>query len=230
MRCVPNTMRRRPLKRMEARVLLADDHAILRDALRMVLDAQPEITVIGEAEDGRQALDLVEELGPDIVIMDIAMPNLNGAEATRQIKRRFPLTRVVILTMHESPEYLGQIVEAGAIAAVLKSAAGTELLSAVHAAMRGESYFSPKIASMMEEDYRFYRATQGGETEHLTDREREVLQLVAEGKTNKEISESLGLSIKTVQTHRSHVMQKLNIHDRMELVKYAIQHGIIASS
>lgn len=214
---------------MEATVVLADDHAMLRDGLRMVLDSHSEFTVVGEAEDGRQALELVERLHPDIVIMDIAMPNLNGAEATRLIKRRYPLTKVVILTMHQSPEYLAQIIDAGAIAAVLKSAAGTELISAVQAAARGESYFSPAIAKMMEEDYRFYRSTQGDDEDHLTQREREVLQLVAEGRTNKEISERLGLSIKTIQTHRSHVMQKLNAHDRMDLVMYAIQHGIIAA-
>jgi DNA-binding NarL/FixJ family response regulator len=213
---------------MEARVVLADDHAMLREGLRMVLDAQPGILVVGEAEDGRQALDLVERLHPDIVVMDIAMPNLNGAEATRQIKRRFPMTRVVILTMHDNRQYLAQIIEAGAIGAVLKRAAGTDLVAAVHAAARGESYFSPDIATMIEEDFRFHQARQGeDEAEHLTQREREVLQLVAEGKTNREIADALDLSIKTVQTHRGHLMEKLDAHDRTDLVKFAIQQGII---
>lgn len=213
---------------MDSTVLLVDDHAMLREGLRMVLDAQPGITVVGEAEDGREALDLVESLHPDIVVMDIAMPNLNGAEATRQIKRRFPATRVVILTMHENRQYLAQIIGAGAIGAVLKRAAGTELVQAVKAAARGESFFSPAIATMMLEDYRFHMAAEGhDEADTLTEREREILQLVAEGKSNKEIADLLTLSIKTVQTHRSHLMQKLDAHDRTELVKYAIQHGII---
>jgi two-component system response regulator NreC len=213
---------------MDSTVLLVDDHAMLREGLHMVLDAQPGITVVGEAEDGREALDLVEQLHPDIVVMDIAMPNLNGAEATRQIKRRFPSTRVVILTMHENRQYLAQILGAGAIGVVLKRAAGTELVQAVKAAGRGESFFSPAIATMMLEDYRFHRAVEGhDEGDTLTEREREILQLVAEGKSNKEIADLLTLSIKTVQTHRSHLMQKLDAHDRTELVKYAIQHGII---
>jgi DNA-binding NarL/FixJ family response regulator len=214
---------------MDTTVLLVDDHTILREGLRMVLDAQPGITVVGEAEDGRQAVDMAEELHPQIVVMDIAMPNMNGAEATRQIKRKIPGTRVLILTMHQDRQYLAQIVEAGAIGAVLKRAAGTELVEAVKAAARGESFFSPAIASMMEEDYRFGLAREGiDESEKLTPREREILQLAAEGKSNKEIAELLDLSIKTVQTHRAHLMQKLGAHDRTDLVKYAIQKGIIA--
>lgn len=195
----------------------------------MVLDAQPGITVVGEAEDGRQAVEMTEELHPQIVVMDLAMPNLNGAEATRQIKRRVPGTRVLILTMHDHPQYLAQIMEAGAIGAVLKRAAGTELVDAVLAASRGESYYSPAITSMMEEDFRYDLAREGrDEADQLTAREREVLQLVAEGKNNKEIAEMLDLSIKTVQTHRAHLMQKLGVHDRMDLVRYAIQRGIVA--
>jgi DNA-binding NarL/FixJ family response regulator len=209
-------------------VLLVDDHAILREGLRMVLDAQPGIKVVGEAEDGRHAVEMAERLRPQIVVMDIAMPNLNGAEATRQIKRRFPGTRVLILTMHENREYLAQIVEAGAIGAVLKRAAGTELVEAVKAAAQGRSFFSPAIATMMQEDYRFQLSREGrDEAEHLTAREREILQLVAEGKSNRQMATILDLSIKTVQTHRAHLMHKLDAHDRMDLVKYAIHHGII---
>lgn len=216
---------------MDTKVLLADDHAILRDGLRMVLDAQPGISVVGEAEDGRQALDMVEELHPDVVVMDIAMPNMNGLEATRQIKRRFPDVKVVILTMHENQQYLVQIVKAGATACVLKRSAGTELVTAVKAAARGESYFSPSIASMLLEDYRVL-LDHGASTEEevLTEREREVLQLVAEGRTNQEIAELLTLSIKTVQTHRAHIMEKLGAHDRTDLVKYAISKGMIVPS
>jgi two-component system response regulator NreC len=212
----------------DIKVLLADDHAILREGLRAVLDAQPGIAVVGEAEDGRQAIDLVEKLQPDVVVMDIAMPNLNGAEATRQIRRRFPRVRVVILTMHENHQYLVQIVNAGATGCVLKRAAGTELVTAVRAAARGESFFSPSIASMMLDDYRLRLARdQEDAAELLTEREREVLQLIAEGKTNKEIAEALFLSIKTVQTHRAHIMEKLDAHDRTDLVKYAIRMGMI---
>lgn len=214
---------------MDTTVLLVDDHTLLREGLRMVLEAQPGVRVVGEADDGREALQMVEELEPAIVVMDLAMPNLNGADATRQIKKRFPMTRVIILTMHEDRQYLAQIVGAGAIGAVLKRAAATELVAAVNAAARGDSYYSPTIAKMMEEDYRFYRAVQGQEPETLTEREREVLQMIAEGRTNREIADLLQLSIKTVQTHRAHLMEKLDAHDRTDLVKYAIQHGIIAT-
>lgn len=213
---------------MDTKVLLADDHAVLRDGIRMVLDAQPGITVIGEAEDGRQALELVEKLQPDVVVMDIAMPNLNGAEATRQIKRRFPRVQVVILTMHENQQYLAQIVNAGATGAVLKRSAGTELVTAVKAAARGESYFSPTLSTMMLDVYRMRLAEQGeDELAQLTEREREILQLVAEGKTNQEIADQLFVSIKTVQTHRMHIMEKLGAHDRTDLVKHAIRLGVI---
>ena len=213
---------------MDTKVLLADDHAILREGIRMVLDAQPGITVIGEAKDGRQALEMVEQLQPDVVVMDIAMPNLNGAEATRQIKRRFPRIQVVILTMHENQQYLAQIVSAGATGAVLKRSAGTELVTAVKAAARGESYFSPTLSTMMLDVYRMRLAEQGeDELAQLTEREREVLQLVAEGKTNQEIADQLFVSIKTVQTHRMHIMEKLGAHDRTDLVKHAIRLGVI---
>jgi DNA-binding NarL/FixJ family response regulator len=215
---------------MDIKVLLADDHAVLRDGLRMVLDAQTGISVVGEAEDGRQALEMVERLHPDVVVMDIAMPNMNGAEATRQIKRRFPGVKVLILTMHENEQYLAQIVNAGAIGCVLKRSAGTELVTAVRAAARGESYFSPAMATMMLDGYRMHLAVDGrDESDRLTEREREILQLVAEGKTNQEIADLLVVSIKTVQTHRAHMMEKLDAHDRTELVKHAIRLGMITS-
>jgi DNA-binding NarL/FixJ family response regulator len=215
---------------MDIKVLLADDHAVLRDGLRMVLDAQTGISVVGEAEDGRQALEMVERLHPDVVVMDIAMPNMNGAEATRQIKRRFPGVKVLILTMHENEQYLAQIVNAGAIGCVLKRSAGTELVTAVRAAARGESYFSPAMATMMLDGYRMHLAEDGrDESDRLTEREREILQLVAEGKTNQEIADLLVVSIKTVQTHRAHMMEKLDAHDRTELVKHAIRLGMITS-
>jgi PAS domain S-box-containing protein len=202
------------------KILLVDDHAVVREGLRMALDAQPGITVVGEAEDGRQALELIEELHPDVVVMDVAMPNMNGLEATRQSKRRFPEVKVVILTMYEDEEYVAQIVEAGANGCVVKRSAGTELLLALHAAMRGERYFSPSIARILVEGY----GKQLAPTDRigrLTEREREVLQLVAEGKTNKDIADLLVLSIKTVKVHRAHIMEKLGVHDRVDLVKRA---------
>jgi DNA-binding NarL/FixJ family response regulator len=213
---------------MDTKVLLVDDHAILREGLRMVLDAQSGITVVGEAGDGRQALEMVQNLQPDVVVMDIAMPNMNGAEATRQIKRRFPRIRVVVLTMHENQHYLAQIVNAGATACVLKRSAGTELVTAVRAAARGESYFSPTMASMMLDVYRKRLMEEGSdELALLTEREREVLQLVAEGKTSQAIADQLFVSIKTVQTHRMHIMEKLDAHDRTDLVRHAIRLGVI---
>ena len=213
---------------MNVRVLLVDDHVIVREGLRMVLASRQEIQVIGEAGDGREALDLIETLQPDVVVMDIAMPNLNGLEATRQIKRRFPDIKVVILTMHESQQYFLQIVKAGATGCVMKRSAGTELVTAIEAAARGESYFSPTIATMVLEDYRRLLTRPADEAaELLTEREREVVQLIAEGRTNREIADLLTLSIKTVQAHRSNIMEKLGAHDRTDLVKYAIRAGII---
>jgi two-component system response regulator NreC len=212
---------------LDTKVLLVDDHAIMREGLRLVLDAQAGVTVVGEAEDGRQALELVEQLQPDVVVMDIAMPILNGAEATRQIKRRFPAVRVVILTMHEDERYLERVVKAGAIGCVLKRSAATELVTAVKAAARGESYFSPALATMMLGGYRTHLAEAPDEGDVLSDREREILQMVAEGKTSQEIADRLVLSPTTVHTHRVHLMQKLGVHDRTDLVKHAIRLGMI---
>ena len=211
------------------RVLLADDHTILRAGLRMMLDAQPDIEVIGEASDGRQALAEAQRLQPDLVLMDITMPEMNGIEATRQIKRALDSTRVLILTMHENEEYLFQVLRAGASGYILKEAAGTELISAIRIVYSGRFYMSPSAQSMMVGDY-LQRVRSGEERDSysaLTEREREILKLVAEGHTNNQIAERLFISPKTVDTHRTHIMDKLNLHSRAELVKYAMRRGLL---
>lgn len=210
------------------RILLADDHTILRDGIRNLLDEEPDMEVVGEAEDGREAVQLAQQLKPDVVIMDIAMPLLNGVEATRQIKRDHPQCQVLVLTMHDDEEYIRQVLEAGALGYVLKYAAAGELFGAIRAVHRGEAVLSPAITRLVIEDFLRWANVQPQYTPNsLTPREREVLQLVAEGYTNREISGILSVSIKTVQAHRTNLMQKLNLHDRGELIKYAIQKKII---
>ncbi len=211
------------------RVLLADDHTILRAGLRMMIDAQPDIEVIGEASDGRQALSETQRLQPDVVLMDITMPEMNGIEATRQIKRAGDAPRVLILTMHENEEYLFQVLRAGASGYILKEAASAELISAIRIVNSGRFYMSPSAQSMMVGDY-LQRVRSGEERDSysaLTEREREILKLVAEGHTNNQIAERLFISPKTVDTHRTHIMDKLNLHSRAELVKYAMRRGLL---
>ncbi|HEX9037996.1 MAG TPA: response regulator transcription factor [Ktedonobacterales bacterium] len=211
------------------RVLLADDHTILRAGLRMMLNVQPDIEVVGEASDGRQALNETLALKPDVVLMDITMPEMNGIEATRQIKRALESTRVLILTMHENEEYLFQVLRAGASGYILKEAADTELISAIRVVYSGRFYMSPSAQTMMVGDY-LLRVRSGEERDSysaLTEREREILKLVAEGLTNNQIAERLYISPKTVDTHRTHIMDKLNLHSRAELVKYAMRRGLL---
>ena len=210
------------------RILLADDHTILRDGIRSLLEDESDMTVIGEAEDGHSAVKLVKKLDPDVVLMDIAMPLLNGLEATRQIKRDNPQTKVLSLTMHENEEYIRQVLAIGAMGYILKDAAARELLGAIRAVYRGEAVLSPAITRLVIEDYlRWGDLQPESDSSGLSPREREVLQLVAEGYTNKQIAEILSISIKTVQAHRSNLMSKLDLHDRGELIKYAIQKKII---
>jgi two-component system response regulator NreC len=202
------------------RVLLADDHTILRDGIRALIDGQDDMVVIGEAEDGQTTVRLVAKLQPDVVVMDIAMPLLNGLEATRQIQRDFPRVKVLILTMHENEEYIRQVLAAGALGYVLKDAAARDLLGAIRAVNEGEAVLSPAITRLVIEDYlRWGEIQPVDNSDGLTSREREVLQLIAEGYTNKEIAEILNLSVKTIQSHRTNLMNKLDLHDRGELIK-----------
>lgn len=212
------------------RVLLAEDHTIVRKGLRSLLDDEADIQVIGEAEDGRQAVEEVERLLPDVVLMDITMPGLNGLEAARRIKKRFPEVKVVVLTMHANEEYIFQVLRAGASGYLVKQAAPAELVWAIQAVHRGDSFLSPSISRKVIEDYtRRAEATEVRDSfDRLTGREREVLQLIAEGHTNREIAELLHLSAKTVETHRAHLMGKLDIHNVAELTQYAIRRGVIA--
>lgn len=214
------------------RVLVCDDHTILREGIRLLLNSQADIEVVAEAVDGRDAIDKAREHKPDVILMDIAMPLLNGLEATRQIRRGNPDARVLVLTMYESDEYVSQMLEAGAAGYVLKKVAGSELVYAIRAVYQGEAFLYPSITKRLVEDY-LRRVESGQERDSfdgLTDREREVLQLIAEGHTNKEIADLLNLSVRTVQNHRAHIMEKLGMHDRGELIKYAIQKGIIELS
>jgi DNA-binding NarL/FixJ family response regulator len=214
---------------MTIRVFLADDHAIVRDGLRFILQAQPDMTVVGEATDGRQAVDRVKKLNPDVVIMDITMPTLNGIEATRQILQSCPSTRIVILSVHSTPEHIYRSFQAGVQGYILKESAGAEVVDAVRTVHAGERYLCRKIASNVIDDYiRQQESTAKDPLERLTPREREVLQLVAEGKSSKEISGLLHLSAKTVETYRSRLMEKLGISGIPGLVKFAIQHGLIS--
>ena len=210
------------------RILLADDHTILRNGIRSLLEDEHDMEVVGEAEDGRAAVSLACQLQPDVVIMDIAMPLLNGLEATRQIKREAPQVKVLILTMHDNEEYIRQVLGAGAMGYILKDAAARELISAIRSVQRGEAILSPAVTRLVIEDYLRWGGPRPQEdNDSLSPREREVLQLIAEGYTNKQMAEILSLSIKTVQAHRTNLMQKLGLHDRGELIKYAIQKKII---
>ncbi len=212
------------------RILLADDHAILREGIRALLEDQADMLVVGEAADGRRAVELACELTPDIVVMDIGMPLLNGLEATRQIKHNCPQVAVLVLTMHDNEEYVSQVLEAGASGYVLKRAASSELVTAIRAVAAGQSYLSPSVTRLLIESYVGRQSATPAVVDPfdtLTAREREVLQLVAEGYTNSQIASLLNISLKTVKAHRSNLMQKLDMHDRGDLIKLAIQRGII---
>jgi len=215
------------------RVVLADDHTVVRQGLRALLAAEGDIEVVGEAENGRQAIQLVKKLLPDVAVIDIAMPVLNGLEATRQITRSVPSTKVLILSSYSDDEYVQQLTEAGAAGYLVKQTAANELLKAIREAQRGNAYFSPAIAKRLRDQCReaFVSGQPGRRrSDYLTTREAEVLQLIAEGRANKQIAAELCISIKTVEKHRQQVMNKLNIHDVAGLTRHAISKGIIETN
>jgi DNA-binding NarL/FixJ family response regulator len=210
------------------RIILVDDHAILRDGIRALLKNESDIIVIGEAEDGRTAVNLTRQLLPDVVLMDIAMPLLNGLEATRQIIHDYPTVKVLILSMYDNEEYIRNSLANGAMGYILKDASAAELLDAIRAVHRGETILSPAVTRLVVENYlRWGTLKKENNADGLSPREREVLQLIAEGYSNKQIAEILCISIKTVQAHRMNLMSKLGLHNRADLIKYAIQRKII---
>ncbi|MGA7214922.1 MAG: response regulator transcription factor [Terrimicrobiaceae bacterium] len=214
-------------------VLLADDHIVVREGLRMLVETEGDIEVVGEAKTGREAVDLTVELHPKVVVMDIAMPLLNGLQATREILRIFPETRVLILSAHADPEYVEHVVSLGGAGYLIKQTSADILVEAIRQVNNGKTFFSPSISKYLREHYQKTPHTAGlrkRKSACLTSREEGVLQLIAEGKANKQIASELGISIKTVEKHRQHLMQKLSIHDIAGLTRYAIAAGVIESS
>jgi two-component system response regulator NreC len=213
----------------KTRILIADDHGIVRKGLRLQLEQHQGFEVVGEASDGREAIRLAEELKPDVVIMDIAMPNLNGIEATAQLVKRNPKIGVIMLSMHSDETYLTRTLSAGAKGYLLKDTADVDIHRAVQVVAQGKPFFSPMIANTLLEDYMRQLQQRGLQDSYdlLTDREKEILQLLAEGKSNKEVATELNLSTYTVETHRTHIMQKLNLHSAADIVLYAVRKKII---
>ncbi len=214
----------------KTRILLADDHAVTRAGLRFVLEASPTMEIVAEAGDGRQAVELAAAHNPDVAVLDIGMPKLNGIEAARQIVSNNPQTAVVILSMYSEESYVTRALKAGARAYLLKDSAEIDLLRAIEAVVEGKSFFSPAISKMLLDDYlrRIDQNEVKDSYDALTTREREILQLLAEGKTNKEIALLLDVSLYTVETHRTHILQKLNLHNIADLVLYAVRRGIVS--
>ena len=211
------------------RLLLVDDHEIVRAGLRMLFIAEPDMDVVGEVGSGEEALQAVRELNPDVVLMDVVMPGLSGIEATRRLKKANPSVEVLALTMHEDEQYFFEMLSAGAAGYVPKRAAPDDLVSAIRVVSQGNAFLYPTVAKLLVKD--FLERTEAGTTpatQELTPRESEVLTYIAEGFTNREIAEALVISIKTVDRHRENIMHKLNLHNRVELVKYAIEKGLIS--
>ena len=212
------------------RILLADDHIVMRTGLRALLERQPDLEVVGESENGRETVEFAASLRPDVVVMDVGMPVLNGIEAAKMIVTQSPSTAVVILSMHADESYVMRALSAGARGYLLKDSGAADLISAIHAVSQGKSFFSPKVSRILAEDYVRVLKQKGAVDTYdlLTGREREILQLLAEGKANKEVATDLNISTYTVETHRSHILQKLNLHNSAELVLYAVRKGIIS--
>ncbi len=212
------------------RIVLADDHKLMRSGLRVLLEQQTDLTVVGEASDGREAVALVASQKPDVLVMDIGMPSLNGIEAAAQIMQSHPEISIVMLSMHSDESYVLRALRAGAKGYLLKDSAEADLIRAVHSVAEGKSFFSPAVSKVLLDDYvrKLKRSGTDDPYDLLTPREREVLQLVAEGKSNKDIAQLLNLSVYTVETHRSNIMEKLNLHGVPELILYAVRKGIIA--
>ncbi len=206
------------------RILLADDHVLVRQGFKMILSAQPDMQIVGEAANGREAVEAAEKLQPDIVLMDVTMPELNGIEATRRLATASPRTRVLALSMHKDAVYVREILRAGARGYLLKDSADADLIAAVRSVAKGEGYLSPSVSDAVLTDYRRHVTDP---LDLLTTREREVLQMIAEGKTNKEIATTLNLSVYTIEAHRGRVMEKLNLHSTGELVRFALRSGLI---
>jgi DNA-binding NarL/FixJ family response regulator len=212
---------------MALRILLADDHTLVRQGLRRMLEERPDWQVVAEAGDGREAVRLAEEHTPDVAILDVAMPLLNGVETARQITKRTPGVRILVLSMHADDAYVSQILKAGAIGYLLKDSADVDLIKAVSEVAQGRSFFSPAVAKVVLDDYSKPRPERGDRYDSLSEREREIFQLVAEGKSNKEIAALLFISVSTVETHRAHIMEKLDLHSAAEIVLYAVRRGVV---
>jgi len=219
-----------PQKRSKLRLVLADDHNMMRSGLRLLLEREAGFSVVGEASDGREAIEITDAQTPDVVVMDVAMPNLNGIEAARRVTTSHPNTSVIILSMHSDESYVLRALNAGARGYLLKDSAESDLIAAVYAVSEGKAFFSPAISKLLVEDYVRQLRQRGVEDSYelLTPRERELLQLLAEGKTTKEIASALNLSPHTVETHRANVLRKLNLNSLPELILYAVRKGVIS--
>jgi len=213
------------------RIMLADDHTVIRKGLRALLERQDGFTVVAEAADGREAVETAASLGPDVAVMDIGMPNLNGIEAARRITERRPETAVVILSMHADESYVLRALKSGARGYLLKDSPEEDLINAIRAVHQGKAFFSPEISKMLAEDYMRQMRQRGVEDSYelLTPREREILQMLGEGKSNKDVAAKLNLSLHTVETHRGNILEKLNLHGMAEMILYAVRKGIVVS-